>query len=153
MPTCTSATLFFPWFTNGFLAYYADLFERIANVMSLPYESVVAEPDDEKFFNCLEKKNIDPESGGATLNITAWNNFKAQWGAASTAYKLQNDRRVLHLQNRDFDFEYTGLESIRMCARNQHLKVEAASLAKKLLTLASQACNRQMLRNGSNDAG
>lgn len=107
--------------------------------MSLPYESVVAEPDNEKFFECLAKKNVDKMSGSLT-NMTAWNNFEGKWKAATRAYTEGSDQRILQLQNQDYDVEFTGLEAIRMCARNQHLKVDALSLARQLLTTANQSC-------------
>lgn len=114
--------------------------------MSLPYESVVAEPDDEKFFECLAKKNIDKTSGSPT-NMTAWNKFEGKWKAATRAYTDGSDQRILQLQNQDYDVEFTGLEAIRMCARNQHLKVDALSLARQLLTTANQTCfERHVLR-------
>lgn len=118
--------------------------------MSLPYESIVAEPDDESLFACLRKKNADRTAGivSAAQKATVWKSFKRRWEAASKAFKKHEDDRMMQTHTHDFDMEYTGIDGIRMCARNQQLKVDPSALTKRLLEIVSQLCKNATSRAG-----
>lgn len=120
-------------------AYYANLFERMAQVMSLSHESVVATPDSHGFFSCIVKQNTDKDAT-TVRNTTALRTLQERWHQAAAAFSQRNDRKVFQTHHQDPESDVPGVDFVRMCARNQALRVDAPAIADKLLTLATRVC-------------
>lgn len=120
-------------------AYYANIFERMAKVMGLRHESVIANPDGDNFFACVVKQNTERDAS-TVRNVTAFNILKSKWNHAANVFKTSNDHRVLQFHQGHPGSDVGVLDSLRMCARNQVLEVDARQTARRLLQLANIAC-------------
>lgn len=109
----------------------------IAKAMSLDYESVIAEPDSKSFFRCIHEQNT---SVNITINdIPAMKTLEKKWRAAVEASLTKKQHRVLETHVKDIDPDISDIKQIRMCARNQNLRVDAEEVAAKLLHFAQAA--------------
>lgn len=129
-------------------AYYANIFERMAKVMSLRHESIIAKPDGVNFFACVVKQNTDRDAT-TVRNVTAFNLLKSKWEHAAKVFETDNDHRVLQFHQHHPGSDVGELESLRMCSRNQVLEVDAKKMARRLLTLALSTCQKSEVRSGN----
>lgn len=122
------------------IAYYANIFERMAQVMGLPHERIVAEPDDGGFFSCILKQNTDKDAP-SVRNVTGLRALESVWHKATRAFEQSHEYDQFVTHHHDHGGDLSGIDGIRMCARNQVLRVDARAIAQKLIRLASIACD------------
>jgi RNase P protein component len=115
----------------------------MAQVMGLKYESIVAKPDGHGFFSCIVKQNTDKDAV-AVRNLTALKLLQSKWEHAANAFERNNDHRVLQTHRQDSESDMAGVDSVRMCARNQVLEVDAKRMAEKVLEYALNSCGARV---------
>lgn len=111
----------------------------MAKVMSLRHDSIVAKPDGANFFACVVKQNTDRDAT-TVRNVTAFNLLKSKWEHAAKVFEVRNEHRLLQFHQQHPGSDVGEMESLRMCARNQVLEVDAKQMARRLLKLALKTC-------------
>lgn len=89
------------------------------------------------------KQNTDKDAT-SVRNATALTALKSKWRDAATVFASSNDHRVLQTHRQDSDSDL-GVDSVRMCARNQVLEVDPLKMAGKLLDYALEGCKARNL--------
>lgn len=115
--------------------YYPTTYETIAGQLaSLSYDSMVAQPDPDAFYACLDHyyKSGSPDYDEA---MKIGKRFKK---SASEYKKSSRNTHSLTIQNLDAKFAHIGT-----CAKMQQLKVDPTEVARAIVALARAACNRR----------
>lgn len=128
------------------IAYYANIFERMAGVMGLTHEKIVADPDHKGFFSCIVKQNTDKDAP-SVRNSTALKALEEVWHKASGAFKQRNDHTQFVTHHQSHGGDLSSIDGIRMCARNQVLQVDAQDVAERLMRLVDKVCSARVASN------
>lgn len=110
--------------------YYAGPFATVAESLYLKYSYMIAEPDTKTFLECIEMRA--KKSGDTGISRRA----KELWVEALRRRKLDGEMEFLktHLMT-----DPSG-SHMKVCARTQRLKVDAAEMSRRVLQMAQKVC-------------
>jgi hypothetical protein len=110
----------------------------MATALGLKHERMVAQPDSEEFFKCVKELNgwtVD----GAGKNRSALVELEEVWDRARVAQR-KGDYSVLGTHHQSSSQGLSHINGLRQCGRSQQLRVDAASVAARLVALAKDVC-------------
>jgi hypothetical protein len=119
-------------------AYYAPIFEGMATALGLKYERMIAHPDSDEFFKCVKERN-GWTTDGTGKNRSALVELEVIWDRARVAQR-KGDYSVLGTHHESSSQGLSHIDGLRQCGRSQQLRVDAASVAARLVALASDMC-------------